>query len=828
MPRRRQTGAAPLRGDRALRDDAVPQPVPLQVAELADRRLLLRGPDGVRLLGGVGRDALERVLSAIDGRRTAGEICDQLSDEYDRQDVLDLLRHLPVGAAGTVAGIPQDAASRRAAGPGRVTVLGEGAAARRIAELLGTVASPVGTRLEDRQLVVCAIEDAPYQTLFEIQRECLRRGVVSLGVTIDVDGIRVGPSVVPGAGPCIACAQIASFRALALAGALKLTGPDLVAAVADFRTGSGSAAGPLEPAVREAVREARALLAADGRPELLTSVRLLTTSGPTTYAVTPAADCPLCGALDRAPADDPQAHAVRRELADRHSRSPRVATAAGDDFCSSIGIVGGGTAGYLTAMALKRKLPGLEVTLIESSAVPVIGVGEATTPLMPQFLHVDLGLDVGELFRRVAPSFKLGIRFAWGTPGGSFNYPFGPLHVLEPAVFDGEVRRCSPRSLEIEAGVVPPASELGVGVAYHLDNQHFVRYLRRKAAGFGVRTVDATISRVEVAAEGKPENLVTGLVAEDGRRFAFDLYVDCSGFRSLLLEQALDSPFLSYRDSLCTDRALVAGVPHRGDVRPYTLAETYNAGWCWSTPQRDADHRGYVFSSSFSSPEDAEREMRRANPGMGDPRLIEFRAGRHQHFWRGNVVAMGNAYGFVEPLESTALHVLIRQIGLLAGAFPIRRGERGVASLLNRKVGAWWDYLRWFLALHYRYNRRLDTPFWRHCRRQTDVSDHGELLELYRERGPLSYQRSALAGIEVPDPLWGAEGVDVLLLGQGVPARLPRPALSRAAWRQRARLYQEVAERGRPQAEALETLDRQPELLERWVADFRRVGPAFG
>ena len=805
MPRRRQPGA--------LREDDVPRPALFQVAELADGRLLLRNADGVRVLGGVDRAGLERVLGAIDGERTAGEICDLLAGEYDRRQVLDLLRHLGVRSAEPAAEMSAGTATRRLGAPGRVAVLGEGDLAARLAELLGTAASPIGPPLGDRELVVGAIEDAPYEALFEIQRQCLSRGVASLYLTLDPDGIRIGPSVVPGAGPCIACSQIASFRAL------KLAAPDLVAAVAEFRT--GSATGLLEPAVTAATREIRELLATDGRPELLAAVRRISTIGSTTYAVTPAPDCPLCGALEPG-LEDPRAGAVRLQLAGRHSRAPRVAVAGGDGLCSSVGIVGGGTAGYLTALALRRKLPGLEVTLIESSALPVIGVGEATTPLMPQFLHVDLGLDVRELFREVAPTLKLGIRFLWGAR--AFNYPFGPIQVLEPAVYDGNIRRCSPRSLEIEAGVAPPASGLGVDVAYHLDNRRFVRYLRGRAADFGVRTVDAEITRVEVTADGDE---VAGLIAGDGRRFAFDLYVDCSGFRSLLLEGALASPFLSYRDSLFTDRAVVAGVP-TGDIPPYTQAETLSAGWCWSTPQRDADHRGYVFSSAFASPEDAEREMRRVCPGMGDARLIEFRAGRHEHFWRGNVVAMGNAYGFVEPLESTALHMLIRQIGLFAGAFPIRRGERAVGSLLSRKVGAWWDYLRWFLALHYRFNRRLDTPFWRHCRRETDVSGHGELIELFRERGPLSYQRAAVAGIETPDPLWGAEGIDVLLLGQGVPAMLPRPVLDRAAWLQRAGLYQEVAAQGTSQAELLERLDREPELLDRWVAEFELVGPAFG
>jgi tryptophan halogenase len=464
--------------------------------------------------------------------------------------------------------------------------------------------------------------------------------------------------------------------------------------------------------------------------------------------------------------------------------------------------------------------------------VPIIGVGEATTPLMPQFLHADLGLDVHELFREVRPTLKLGIRFVWGPPdGGGFNYPFGPLRTLEAAVYDGHVRDCSLRSMMMSADRVPvleedegrPVSLLDTEVAYHLDNAPFVRFLAEEARRAGVEHVDARIADVEVDAGGRE---VRALVADDGRRFAFDLYADCSGFRSLLLEKALGSAFVPFAGSLPTDRAWVATVPNAGAVRPYTLAETYDAGWCWSTPQAHEDHRGYVFCSAFASPGEALAEMRAKNPGMGEPRLVEFRAGRHAHFWRGNVVALGNAYGFVEPLESTALHMLIRQIGLLLEAFPLRRVGGGTAGLLNRKVNGAWDYLRWFLALHYKFNTRLDTPFWHSCR-DVDVASHGELLEAFAERGPLSYDRAARLHFDYPDPLWGPEGVDAILLGQGVPSRLPRPLVDRAAWESWKSRCRSVLRRALPQGRALELAAGRPWLLETLAAAYRAAGPAF-
>jgi tryptophan halogenase len=272
---------------------------------------------------------------------------------------------------------------------------------------------------------------------------------------------------------------------------------------------------------------------------------------------------------------------------------------------------------------------------------------------------------------------------------------------------------------------------------------------------------------------------------------------------------------------------VVAPVPHGRRVRPYTTAETMTAGWCWSTPQADADHRGYVYASAFLSAEEAEAEMRRANPGMGPARGVRFRAGRHEHFWLGNVVALGNAYGFVEPLESTALHMLIRQIGLLAGLFPLRRGERSLQPLLNRRVGGWWDYLRWFLALHYRFNRRLDTPFWRACQEEVDVSHHAELLAAFRERGPLSYDPALRGAFDYPDPLWGPEGIDALLLGQGVPCHLPRPLLAAGAWHARIAQARATVARAAPHAAALDLLAVRPDLRERFADAFRAAGPAF-
>jgi tryptophan halogenase len=171
--------------------------------------------------------------------------------------------------------------------------------------------------------------------------------------------------------------------------------------------------------------------------------------------------------------------------------------------------------------------------------------------------------------------------------------------------------------------------------------------------------------------------------------------------------------------------------------------------------------------------------------------------------------------------------MLLREIGLLVRAFPLRRRERVLADLFNRKVGAFWDYLRWFLALHYRFNRRLDSPFWRCCREEVDVSRHEELLRLFRDRGPLSCDAAARAAFDYPDPLWGPEGIDVLLLGQGVPCRLPPPALPRADFEGRVGRARAAVARALPQERALAAMAADPSLLEPLADAFREVGPAF-
>ena len=495
-----------------------------------------------------------------------------------------------------------------------------------------------------------------------------------------------------------------------------------------------------------------------------------------------------------------------------------------NSFPRSVGVIGGGTSGYFAALALKRRFPRLNVTIVESREVPIIGVGEATTTLMPPFLHAQLGLDVVELFQTVKPTLKLGIKFEWGLPDPNyyFTYPFGDADPIEACAFDGHVRNQSlsamlmsrdraPLLREPDGRVVSLLSRLKF--AYHLDNAPFVAFLAKASVGAGIGHEVMTIASVATRSDGHGVSTVRGT---DGRELQFDFYIDATGFRSLLLEQTLGSTFVSYASSLFCDRAIVAAVAQReGVIRPYTTAETMDAGWCWRIPLLGEDHRGYVHSSAFLSEEAALAEMRAKIPGLGEPRTVGFRSGRRRDFWIENTAGIGNAYGFVEPLESTALHMVIVEIGyLIAGLEGMERGDDTAkyVAFVNGAIGSHWDFLRWFLAIHYRFNRRRDTEFWRAARAGADTSGLAAVIERFHRDGP--WVASDGERFQTGDPAFGFSGAMLLLLGQHVGGPIQaRGNVTRPEWDERVAKLRALADRALPQREALAILGRDPALL---------------
>ena len=247
-------------------------------------------------------------------------------------------------------------------------------------------------------------------------------------------------------------------------------------------------------------------------------------------------------------------------------------------------------------------------------------------------------------------------------------------------------------------------------VAYHVENEKLVDYFERVAALVGVTVEDETVEHVD----RHPSGDVAAVIGATGRRFTADLFVDCSGFASALLGKTLGEPLIEFKSSLLCDRAVVGGWarPDGDPIRPYTTAETMSAGWSWQIEHEHRVNRGYVYCPAFISDDDAEAEFRNRNPLVGDTRVVKFVSGRRERGWVGNVFAIGNAYGFVEPLEATALTMICEMCRSMANLLfqSDRRPGDGARLAHNRRFARKWDAIRWFLAVHYKFNDRAGHP----------------------------------------------------------------------------------------------------------------------
>lgn len=471
----------------------------------------------------------------------------------------------------------------------------------------------------------------------------------------------------------------------------------------------------------------------------------------------------------------------------------------------SVLVVGGGSAGLLAAVTLKSKLPDLQVSVVHSSKIGTIGVGEGTTPLIPAHLHGYLNLDPSEFLRETGSSWKLGIRFEWGRRP-FFDYTFthqldwrwSRLSKCNGFYCDQDAWETDVASALMSAGKAclrkddgDPLIERNFG--YHADNQRLVGYFDRIARDLGVKFIDATIADVDTSDRG-----VHSLQLDSGESLAADLFVDASGFRSILLGETLGEDYLDFGETLFCDRAVVGSWDRRDEpVLPYTTAETMESGWCWQIEHPDHITRGYVYAGAFLDDDAAEEEFRRKNPRVGPTRLIRFSSGRYRRPWRDNVVAIGNAAGFVEPLEATALHCICHSCRLLADGLADSQQRPGPAlrTVYNRSVTEVWDQIRWFLGLHYKFNRRIDSPFWRAALADIKLGPAQVVVDFYRENGPSLFARDAVLN---PGDIFGMEGYLTLLVGMGVAhhATFDPPESEQAIWRQVQREHQARAAAG--------------------------------
>jgi tryptophan halogenase len=477
-------------------------------------------------------------------------------------------------------------------------------------------------------------------------------------------------------------------------------------------------------------------------------------------------------------------------------------------------VLGGGSAGFLAAITLKHRHPQLPVMVLRSKDIGIIGVGEGTTIPVVSHLHGYLKIDHAEFHRIAQPTWKLAVRFLWG-PRPYFDYALSrQLDVRFQGMSKVVGYYCADKldfglaSLLMSHNRVFPRRADGLpqittDPAYHIENEHFVKFLEQYAGGLGVEIMDDTVVEVKQNDAG-----VTGLKLASGLTVAADLYVDCSGFRSELLGKALHEPLVSFKTTLFCNRAVVGGWDRTDEpIKPYTIAETMNSGWCWQIEHEHRINRGYVYSSDFISDDEAEKEFRAKNPKVTSTRIVKFISGRYERSWVKNVVAIGNAAGFVEPLESTSLGAICFDCHALVESLADTDLEIRPTQVLqyNRRSANQWDIIRQFLGIHYKFNTRLDTPFWRACVEKVDLGGAEEFVEFYRENGPSTLWRNQVLDARNP---FGFDGYLSMMLGMNVPYRKtftpPEPEMR--TWEQIYERMQAAASRGVTIEETLSTI----------------------
>jgi tryptophan halogenase len=452
-----------------------------------------------------------------------------------------------------------------------------------------------------------------------------------------------------------------------------------------------------------------------------------------------------------------------------------------DPAIRNIVIVGGGTAGWMAASALSRTLGRtVSIRLIESDEIGIIGVGEATVPHLKLFNNL-LGINEADFVRKTFGSFKLGIQFVdWLRMGESYIHGFGsmghevglmPFHQYWiKAMHKGMAKtNLGPYSVNSVAAVnnkfmapgldVPANSPLGsVAYAYHFDAGLYAKYLRNYAELLGVKRTEGKILGVEL-------NPISGFVdavkLESGERVEGELFIDCSGFRGLLIEQALKTGYDEYTQWLPCDRAMAVPCANVGEPTPYTRSTAREAGWQWRIPLQHRTGNGYVYCNEFLNDDEAASLLLSRLDGTprAAPRPLRFIAGRRKECWKKNCVALGLASGFLEPLESTSIHLIQTALAKLLFLFPSSGFDQATIDKFNSMVRGEYEEIRDFLVLHYKATERTDTAFWRHCQAIKLPDTLKQRWEMYRQSANI---------VVAPGDLFKESSWFAVYTGQGV------------------------------------------------------------
>jgi tryptophan 7-halogenase len=476
----------------------------------------------------------------------------------------------------------------------------------------------------------------------------------------------------------------------------------------------------------------------------------------------------------------------------------------------------------MTAAALARVLgPRLTITVVESSEIGIIGVGEATIPAIAQFNKL-LRIDEDDFLRRTQGTFKLGIEFVdWWRKGHAYMHAFGPVgrdlayipfhhywlrdqaQGTAGSLWDYSFNWMAARQGRFaRAERIADTPLAGLTWAFHFDASLYAAYLSGIAQDMGVRRIDGLIGGVQLDPESGD---VRALKLADGRELAADFFIDCTGFRGLLIEQALQTGYENWSHWLPCDRAIAVPSARSGPLLPYTRATAQEAGWQWRIPLQHRTGNGHVYCSAHTSDERA-REQLLANldsQPLAEPRPLRFTTGRRRLLWNRNVVCIGLASGFLEPLESTSIHLIQVTIQRLILMFPHRGEVEERRREFNRAAIAEYDYIRDFIILHYAANERQGDPFWDACRNMPLPDSLRHKIELFRET----------AGIFcATEDLFQLHSWLQVLWGQGMRPRATHPFVESIAPNDRAGYLRDL--RGLI-AQAAQTLPSQADFISR-------------
>ncbi len=452
-------------------------------------------------------------------------------------------------------------------------------------------------------------------------------------------------------------------------------------------------------------------------------------------------------------------------------------------------IVGGGTAGWMAAALMAEHFKGAmgRIELVESDDIGTIGVGESTVPPFLQLL-AKLGVDEQVFIREVQASFKLGIEFQdWKTKGERYFHPFGTIGApVDLADFyqlwlkarangyTGALQDFAPATAMAKAGkfTLPfKAARTPVGgasYALHVDAKRVARFLRTYAEARGVTRTEGIVDDVAV----RPDGFVETLVLKDGRTVEADFFIDCSGFRSLLIGKALGVGYEDWSHWLMCDRAIAVQTENVGPPTPYTMAQAQDFGWRWRIPLQHRTGNGYVFCSKYLSDDEATATLMSQVEGapVVKPMVVPFKTGVRDRLWDKNVLALGLAGGFIEPLESTAIHLIYRGMDFFFRLLPDRDCDAALAAEYNRRMRTDYEEIRDFIVLHYCTTERDDTAFWRECRDMELPPGLKRKIDLFRVNGSLA---------EGLDELFRAVSWQSVMEGMGVRPRGYHPLVDR-------------------------------------------------